>query len=82
MLLWHNAKRDGEDWQPYSVSYWHNKLTTNSSWIWPAAATNFSRWPRYSRSYTSIVKTGDDTGYVVYEAEGRGFALAFRAVAD
>lgn len=80
VLLWHNAKRDGEDWRPYSVSYWHNRLTTNQSWIWPPAATNFSRWPRYSRSYTSLVKTGADQGYVVYEAEGRGFTLAFRFV--
>ena len=31
VLLWHNAKRDGEDWRPYSVSYWHNRLTTNQS---------------------------------------------------
>ena len=79
VLLWHNALGDGEEWIPYSVSYWHNLMTTNATWVWPPAATNYSRWPRYSTSYTSIVKTGVNEGFVVYEAAARGFAFPFRA---
>lgn len=47
VMLYLNAAGDGEAWQPYSVSYWHNKLVTNRSLVMPAYDINVSRgWPR------------------------------------
>ena len=80
--VWLNAAGDGEQWFGYSISYWHNKLNTNANWTFPAAATNNSRsFPRVTTSYTSIVRTGSETGYVLYGMGIRAFTMAFRLVA-
>ena len=76
-LLWLNSEGDGEVWRPYSVSYYHNKLTTNTSWLIPSKSVNDSRWPRYDTSYSSLVKTGQKKGYIFYGAGFRSFALHF-----
>lgn len=79
VLLWLNAAGDGEAWEAFSVSYWHNRLVTNSSWLFPPAATNDSRtFPRLSTSYTSLVRTANNSGYVVYGMGIRSFAMGFQ----
>ena len=81
--LWLNAAGDGDHWVGYSISYWHNRLTTNASWTFPQAATNNSRsFPRVTTSYTSIVRTGSETGYVLYGMGIRAFTMSFRLVAN
>ena len=74
-MLWLNAAGDGEEWEPYSVSYWHDKLVANESWQIPGAAVNRS-WPRYDTSYTSLVKSGPTAAYLVYGAGAYAFAMA------
>ena len=65
----------------YSISYHHNRLNTNGNWTFPQVATNNSKgFPRLTTSYTSIVRTGSDTGYVLYGMGIRAFTLAFRLV--
>eukprot|EP00039_Didymoeca_costata_P022515 m.346874 g.346874 ORF g.346874 m.346874 type:complete len:386 (-) comp30551_c0_seq1:12-1169(-) len=82
VLLWLNGNGDGNDWEPYSVSYWHNKLVSNDSWKFPPAATNDSRsFPRLTTSYTSLVATGMNSGYVLYGMGVRSFTLPF-TIAD
>jgi hypothetical protein len=76
-MLWLNAKGDGEEWRPYSVSYWHNRLCTNKSWIMPGDQVNRS-WPRYDTSYNSLIRTSDLSAYLVYGGGAHGFALSFR----
>jgi len=81
VLLWLNDAGDGEDWRPYSVSYWHNRLVANKSWIMPTYNINISRrLPRYTTSYTSLVRTGNDSGFILYGAGIRAFALPFRVL--
>ena len=81
VLLWLNAKGDGELWRPYSVSYWHNRLVRNQSWLMPAGPVNSSRrLPRYTTSYTSLVRTGAASGFILYGAGVRAFALPFRVL--
>jgi hypothetical protein len=74
---WLNAKGDAELWQPYSVSYWHNRLLNRSCcWrnttpyavrIWPFDAhLNGSQFPRQSTSYNSLIRTNGTHGFIVY----------------
>ena len=61
-----------------SVDLW---LNTNANWTFPQAATNNSRsFPRLTTSYTSIVRTSSNTGYVLYGMGIRAFTLAFQLV--
>ena len=79
--VWLNAEGDGDQWLGYSISYQHNRLNTNGNWTFPQVATNNSKgFPRLTTSYTSIVRTGSDTGYVLYGMGIRAFTLAFRLV--
>ena len=80
VMLWLNARGDGEAWRPYSVSYWHDRLITNQSWAWPPNLVNRS-WPRYDTSYTSLVRTGSTSAYLVYGTFDTGFALPLRLAA-
>ena len=81
VVVWLNAAGDGEQWFSYSISYWHNELNTNPNWTFPEAATNNSRsFPRLTTSYTSLVRTGADTGYVLYGMGIRAFTMPFRLV--
>lgn len=79
VLIWLNAAGDGDMWRPYSVSYWHDQLMRNRSWLIPGAAINRS-WPRYSTSYTSLLRTGSSMALVVYGAGPHGFAMPLRLV--
>ena len=80
-LVWHNAKGDGEAWRPYSLSYEHNRLVSNASWLLPEKAVNDSRrLPRYDTSYTSLVTTGDGSAFVLYGAGSRAFSIGLRVV--
>ena len=79
VLVWLNSEGDGEEWFPYSISYWHNLRNTNSNWTWPSDLTNNSRaFPRLSTSYTSLIRTGNKTGYVLYGMGNRAFTLPFQ----
>lgn len=79
VLVWLNSAGDGEEWEPFSISYHHNKLTTNKDWLWPEQATNNSRsFPRITPSYTSMVRTGNSTGYILYGMGVRSFTLPFQ----
>ena len=81
VLLWLNPEGDGEQWDAYSVSYWHNRLTKVEAWKWDKVATNDSRsFPRIDTSYTSLLRTGEDTGYLFYGMGVRAFTLGFRIV--
>ena len=81
--VWLNAAGDGDQWFGYSISYWHNRLNTKANWMFPQGATNNSRsFPRLTTSYTSIVRTGNDTGYVLYGMGIRAFTMAFRLVVN
>ena len=78
VLVWWNAAGDGEEWEAHSISYEHNKRIANSSWVFPPAATNNSRsFPRLTTSYTSLIRTGNTSGYIVYGLGIRSFAMPF-----
>ena len=89
-LLWLNPKGDAEEWEAYSLSYWHNRLLDNAShpqrykqWAFPPAATNASRaFPREDTSYNSLVRTGDASGFVLYGCGPRAFAMRFEVVEE
>merc|ERR1711920_995864 len=79
VLVWLNSAGDGEDWEAYSISYHHNLLTTNADWMFPEQATNNSRsFPRLTTSYTSMVKTSNTSGYILYGLGDRSFTLPFK----
>ena len=81
VLVWLNSAGDGDQWEAYSISYWHNRLNTNVNWTFPQQATNNSAsFPRVTTSYTSMVRTGVDTGYVLYGMGIRAFTMPFRLV--
>ena len=63
-LVWLNADGEGLDWEAHSVTYWHNRLVGNAS-LHFTAAVNAST-ARETMSYTSLVRTGPQTGFVVY----------------
>lgn len=64
-LVWLNSGRDlGETWRPYSVTYWHNLLEANET-LHFTSSVNSSDY-RQTMSYTSIVKTGAQSGFVTY----------------
>ena len=82
-LMWLNARGDAEHWEAYSLSYWHNRLTTNANWTFPSAATNDSRsFPREDTSYNSIVRTGSTSGFVLYGQGIRSFTMSFTVVEE
>ena len=82
-LMWLNARGDAEQWDAYSLSYWHNRLTTNANWTFPSAATNDSRsFPREDTSYNSIVRTGSTSGFVLYGQGIRSFTMSFTVVEE
>lgn len=81
VLVWLNSNGDGDQWAAYSISYWHNRLNTNGNWTFPQHDTNNSAsFPRVTTSYTSMVRTGVDTGYVLYGMGIRAFTMPFRLV--
>jgi len=83
VVVWLNAEGDGEEWVAYSISYWHNQANTNPAWAFPPEDTNNScTFPRLSTSYTSLLRTGNETGYILYGLGARAFTLPFRVVAQ
>ena len=80
-LLWLNAAGDGVAWRGHSLSYWHNRGLEGAPWRFEAEAINASRaLPRFSTSYTSLVRTGPASGFVVYGGGPRAFAMRFALV--
>lgn len=63
-LVWLNHEGDGKVWDPHSVTYWHNRLVRNSSLLFTPAVNDSTA--RQTMSYTSLVRTGNQTGYVLY----------------
>ena len=83
ILVWLNEKGDGDEWRPFSISYWHNRLSPNASWRMPTFNINVSRrLPRYTTSYTSLVQTAPSAAYLVYGAGPHGFAMPMRLSSD
>ena len=79
VIVWLNSAGDGEEWEAYSISYHHNHLTNNPAWLFPPQATNNSKsFPRLTTSYTSMVSTGNATGYILYGMGIRSFTLPFQ----
>lgn len=62
--VWLDATGEGETWSSYSITYWHNKLVTNSSLKFTSAVNTTAA--RESTSYTSLVRTGDQQGFIAY----------------
>jgi len=83
VMVWLNAKGDGDVWRPYSISYWHNRLIgpVNTSWTIPAGPINDSRrLPRYTTSYTSLLRTSNDSACLVYGAGLNAFSMPMQLV--
>ena len=83
-LIWLNAKGDGRRWREYSLSYWHNALVPNATRHFQPSINHSTSWPRESTSYTSLIATGSDHGFVVYNEGHKGFgggwSMPFRVV--
>ena len=79
--VWLNSGRDaGVDWQAHSITYWHNRLVDDKSLHFTSAVN--SSHARQTMSYTSLVRTGPQTGFVVYARKLPGtsdtaFAMPF-----
>ena len=77
--LWVNAAGDGMAWEAISISYVHNMLEKNSTLHFGTSVNNSQA--RISTSYTSLVATGPQSGYVVYSrllpSPSVAFALRF-----
>jgi hypothetical protein len=82
-MLWVNggAVADGGlSWEAHSVTYWHNRLEPNAS-LHFTSAVNASAL-RQTMSYTSLVRTGPQSGLVLYARKLAGtpdvaFAMRF-----
>ena len=74
VMVWLNEAGDGEAWRPYSISYWHDLLVRNRSYLIPGSAINRS-WPRFSTSYTSLLRTAAASAALVYGAGRYGFSM-------
>ena len=73
MVVFVNQAGDGDLWEPYSISYWHNKLLAGVSPdgahgnVYPFdASINSSTFPRESTSYTSLVQTSSNSAVLLY----------------
>jgi hypothetical protein len=62
--MWLNAAGDGDVWDAFSITYWHNRLITNKTYAFTTAVNDSTA--RESTSYTSLVKTGPATGFITY----------------
>lgn len=72
--VWFNALGDGIFWTEYSISYWHNLLEKNETRHFSPTINSSTSWPRESTSYTSLVRTGPSSAFVVYQlARGDGY---------
>ena len=81
ILLWESSDGMGENWQEYSVSYWHDRLATGNVSRF-TKQMNSTKEPRQSSSYVSLLDAGPGEFVVVYdqrktpvlslEEEGRG----------
>lgn len=64
-LVWLNNGRDGgNSWTAHSITYWHNKLEPNSTLHFTSSVNSSTE--RQTMSYTSLVRTGPQTGFIVY----------------
>lgn len=73
--LWTNEAGDGQEWLPYSLSYWHNLLEPDDDLHFTPSINTSS--VRQSTSYTSLIKTGDASGFVIYPQSLNGKDTAF-----
>ena len=64
ILLWHNAAGDAATWEAHSISFVHNQLEPNASLHFDARLNASSL--RESTSYTSLIATGERSGFIVY----------------
>ena len=85
VLLWLNAAGDAVSWEAHSITYWHNRLEPNASLHFDAAVN--ASTARETTSYTSLVKTGKASGFIVYArhlppAQDVAFAMPFDVVDD
>ena len=77
ILLWHNAAGDATMWEAHSISFLHNQLEPNATLHFDAKLNASSL--RESTSYTSLVATGERSGFIVYSRHkppGRDVAFA------
>ena len=72
VLMWLHAAGDGSTssaaWEPHSITYWHNRLEPNASLHFDGGVNNSHLAPhgRETTSYTSLVRTGAQTGFITY----------------
>lgn len=64
VIVWLNSAGDGVSWAAHSITYWHNLLVANKSLVFTPAVNNSVE--RETTSYTSLVRTGPETGFVTY----------------
>ena len=46
---------DGEQWDGYSISYWHNRLNTNANWTFPQVTTRLCQPSRMQLSQSVFI---------------------------
>ncbi len=64
-MIWLNADNEfGLHWEAYSITYWHNMLEPNASLHFDKMVNDSSY--RETMSYTSLLKTGPQTGLILY----------------
>ena len=64
-MVWLNSGRDGgASWEAASITYWHNVLEPNASLHFTSSVNDSTA--RQTMSYTSLVKTGAQAGFIVY----------------
>lgn len=64
-MVWLNSGHDGGgSWEAHSITYWHNALEPNASLHFTSSVNDSAA--RQTMSYTSLVKTGAQTGFIVY----------------
>lgn len=64
ILLWHNAAGDAAIWEAHSISFLHNQLEPNATLHFDAKLN--ASLLRESTSYTSLIATGERSGFIVY----------------
>jgi hypothetical protein len=64
-IVWLNKGRDsGASWSAHSITERHNRLESSASLLFTAGVNDSAT--RETLSYTSVVRTGAQAGFVVY----------------
>jgi len=79
LLLYLNRQGDGLEWEPYSVSYWHNALEPNSALHFTAAVNSSPALPRHGEitGLTSLITTKANAGVLFYSRTIKDDSLTF-----